>query len=225
MNVHNYNEIVNLIKILANFVRIDANTFLWAKSQHSFAKEKTENENSIYDMGGGNFYIGLASLSFYGFISKIYEIINSDNCEKLFKKDKHGRVTNVYKNETKAVEKLTKEINADFHLIEESKDADDFWKLMRHGLVHCFLPKGGKSTLMAIGHLDFKGNINYYDYIRNLNQSVECAIRKNNKNGFDLNSDLLAIKVVKISEWLVNDIANRTYVESKNKLIKFLLEG
>lgn len=226
MEENSYNDLITLIKSLASFVKIDANTFLWAKSQPNFPKEKSENQGSIYDMGGGNFYIALASLSFYSFLSKIYEIIFTEkNCEKLFKKDKKTvNVTSAYNNETNAVTLLAGKINEKFRLMANTEELEIFWKLMRHGLVHCYLPKGGRSTLGAIGHLDFKGDFNYYDYVQNLNKSAEFAIQKNSQDGFDINSDLLAIKITKIADWLVEKIAECPYDKSKNECINLLLK-
>lgn len=195
----NKKELIATIQTLGKFMKDDSSTFLWAKAQPNFASEKTEVNGSEYDIGGGNFVITLSALSIISLLAKIYKIVVSQNNDKLFDKN------NVFINETSAVENLVQEVNNDIKIIDDPQNTAEYWKLMRHGLVHCFLPKKATSTIGAIGHLDFRRvDLNYYSYVTHLNQSISiAAVNKNDRGGYDCNADLLAVRAKQASDWLI----------------------
>lgn len=224
MNNKNYNEITDFVKSLAKFIKADANTFLWAKSQSNFTEAINRNENGIYDLGGGNFYITLACLSFYSFIAKIYEIFSYNNCDRLFKTNKKLMLKSDFKNETESVKNLTEAINSHCYFIDKIENIYKFWELMRHGLVHCYYPKNQNSTLFAAHSIELNSNSNFLNYCYSLDNNNDFAVKAKIGGGFNVNSDLLAVKVVKISEWLISYIQEQKYDKSKSKCIFRLLE-
>lgn len=182
-------ELISTLKELSKFVKADANTFIWAKSKKGF--------NTNGNMGGGNFSIALTSLVFISLLAKIYKIIHPDAEE-----DINGLFNDrgIFRDETGAVECFIKAINNEVKIIEEVEDTKDFWGLMRHGLVHCFLPKNKTSTISAIG----ENVINDFSrYLERLNKCEDYPIKKNQMEGFDCDADLLAVRAKQAAIWLI----------------------
>lgn len=196
-------ELIATIQGLAHFMRMDANTFLWAKTQENFDMEKKRVSNTAYDIGGGNFMIALSALSFISLLAKIYKIISSEDPSDLF--NKRGN----FQDETAAVKEFVEQVNSEIPIIDAYENMEGFWRLTRHGLAHCCLPKGGMSTISAIGHLDFKdGKPNFDSYVETLCQVKKAPISKNTRGGCDCNADLLSVRAYQSGQWLVNYLSN-----------------
>ncbi len=211
-------ELIGILVELANGLKADANTFLWAKSQTNFASELVQNDKSIYRMGGGNFPIALSSLAFVSLLAKIYKILITDDCKELFKEN------DVFKDETGAVKDFIKKINNQIRIIENIENNNRFWKLLRHGLAHVFLPKGN-SRVSAIDHLDFKGVFNFYSYVKSLNSSPNVAANTSNQNGgYDCYADLLAVRAFEAGEWMKECLIGTADFSSKENYIAKLFD-
>lgn len=196
-------ELIAAISFLANGLKADANTFLWAKSQANFDSELVRNEGSIYRMGGGNFLIALSALSFISLLAKIHTILKTEKCEELF--SRYG----VYcGDETKAVRDFVVEINVEINIIKDTQNIEKFWRLVRHGLVHSFLPKGN-SSISAYSGSDFKG------YVKLLNDPSISAITVNNKGGYDCDADQLAVCAYNAGDWMIKYLSDYNDFASK----------
>lgn len=200
-----YSGVIKLLNEQSNFVRSDSNTFIWAKSQKNFSDEHGRNNNSIFSMGGGNLSIALASLSFYGLLAKIYRIIT----------------TNKSRNEAHAVYELTRKVNSTYNIFENERDIGVFWKLVRNGLVHCFLPKASGAVVWSIHAGDLESENSYRRYINDLQNSSSFSISKN-ESRFVINADLLAVKIVKVSDWLIDELRHAEYSEDRHRHIQLL---
>jgi|GEM_PF-5869871 len=208
-------DLKDLIIVLRNFLRGDANTFLWAKSRKDLLSDSRNFEGSIYSIGGGNFFIALSSLCLLGFLAKIYKILTSeeDKLNRLF--GKRG----VFEDETAAVKEFIQKLKEENIPIVDDKSVQEnkFWQLLRHGLVHLFVPKGN-SSIQAIDPAHFAAGLSLFQFKNYLNNNELPAITQNEHGGFNCDADLLAVKVQKAADWLISKIESG-YFKFSNKRI------
>jgi len=196
-------DLKDLIIVLRDFLRGDANTFLWAKSRKDLLSDSRNFEGSIYSIGGGNFFIALASMCLLSFLAKIYKILISKEGKLNSLFDKRG----VFKYETTAVKEFIQKLKEENITIVDDKSIKEkkFWQLLRHGLVHLFVPKGN-SSIQAIDPAHFATGLSLFQYKNHLNNNELPAITQNERGGFNCDADLLAIKVQKAADWLICQI-------------------